>query len=421
MVLADSGAPRLVERAIIAYCLFFFAFFPLSGPLRGGSLPKLVIASAIGVGAIDVIVRWARPRIGTGELVFLSYGAWYVLAIAAAPYPLLANRTLITVIGWPIVLVAMAQLLCTNGRVRAALFGYMVGCAATAAWALFNMATGVTATAQIVGQDTNDTGFFTSTGAVVAIAVWSGRGTSWRARILSAGCAAVSAVAVVASLSRGSLLGMVLGVALIFLLDGYARWQLIKGAVVAAVVAVMASPLWLPTYLGGQKIKSHVAGENVSSRLDAWTIGANLGFDRPLSGIGPSSIAPYIMKAEHTPPGAFVVQVAHNTVIEALYGTGVAGALLFLSGVALTVREAWRSMRASGGRPVANGRAASPALAALAAAIVCAMFTTQIFNPTVWVVFALGLAGSARPLPARLVTFPRLRRRPLAGVQNESA
>ncbi|MCH8628054.1 O-antigen ligase family protein [Arsenicicoccus piscis] len=381
-------------------CLvIFFAFFPASGALRGGSLPKLMVGAVIGIAAWDALSRWARPRLGLSELLLMAFGLWYVLAVAASPWPTLAKETMVTVVGWTIVVFALAQLICNAGRVQAALVGYVVGSTIAGLWGIYNLASGAVPTVQIPGQDVNDTGFYTATGGVIAIGIWASRGVSpWMRRVCGV-CGLVLALAVAGSLSRGSTAGLALGLAIIAFVNVYARWSLLKGAGLAAVLAVMTVPVWLPKFQSGAKVKGHVAGENVSSRLDAWGIGANLGLDHPLAGVGPQSIAPYILRAESIPPGAFVVHVAHNTVVEALYGTGVVGLALLGGGVYTAFRNARRNAHSSGGRAVIGGRAASPVLAALAAGLICSLFTTQLFNPTMWLVLALANAGSSPVLP----------------------
>ncbi|MCE1179138.1 MAG: O-antigen ligase family protein [Micrococcales bacterium] len=386
-----------VEPVIWVFVAAFFAFFPLSGGLRGGAAPKLAIAAAIGLAVGDLLLRHDRPRVGPTQLLLLAFASWYAVAVGASTDPIASSETLATVIGWAVCVVAMASLLTTPARTVAAVGGYLAGCLAAGVWALQRWLAGTSITASIPDVDVNDLGAYTATAAVIAVTMAVMPQTTPRVRGLSALAAAVLSLSVLASLSRGSILALAIGLVVVFVAAPAARRRLTAGMIVAGIVAAVAAPWWTVQLRTGLMQKGVVADRNVSSRVEAWVQGANLGTSNWLHGVGPNTLADFLAPASHTPPGAFIVHVAHNTPIEVLYSTGLVGLALF---GAFTLSALWDASSTARGRgPRRSSTLSAAGTGALVACLVCSMFTSQLVNPTLWLVLIIATAGTARALP----------------------
>jgi O-antigen ligase len=144
-------------------------------------------------------------------------------------------------------------------------------------------------------------------------------------------------------------------------------------------------------------MKGVVASSNVSTREDAWILGINLAAQLPLTGVGVGALAPFYATWTNTPPGGFLLGFAHNTYVEAFYGTGLVGGGVFMVIVAGVVRRSWRAERRFTASAPGSG-IATVLPAAATVTLVASAFTSQLLFAPIWLAVALAvLAGGETP------------------------
>lgn len=210
-----------------------------------------------------------------------------------------------------------------------------------------------------------------------AVLVWEQRG---RWGILLGLAATGALVTVLASFSRGALVGLVLaGIVLI------ARRSMRLGAATALLVVVaaaVAAPVFMDARLGSPPVSSGRPAEqatNDDDRLSAWKAGVRMGLERPLTGFGYGSFA--VVGRDYGGPDT--LRTAHNETISLFAESGLPGAFSF---VGLMVAGAWSLRR--------RGWVQDIGLAALIVFAVASSFNVQSVYPQVTVVIWSFIAAS---------------------------
>lgn len=201
----------------------------------------------------------------------------------------------------------------------------------------------------------------------------------WRTAVVL--MAAIATVVVVASFSRGALVGLALAAVVVI-----ARRSVRMAAalsVFGAAVILLAAPTFMDVRLGFAPISSGRPAEqaaNDAGRVDAWLAGLRMGVDRPLTGHGYGSFA------QEGPAygGPADLRTAHNEMIALFAETGLPGVVSF-GGLIGACLWAFR------------GRAPSDdiGLATVIVFVTASSFNVQSVYPqvmiTVWAVVAWGL------------------------------
>lgn len=241
--------------------------------------------------------------------------------------------------------------------------------------------------------------------AVAAAALGRGRGAFgwWRPVAL-----AVIVAAIVASGSRGGVVGLVAGLAVLVL----ARPNVGVKALGALVLLAMAAPLVMPVSVFDHLVTrlGETGADRLSGRLDIWKVAVEMISDRPFRGTGfacfQDAFYAYMGNAGVDPLWALHnfrgMRVAHNVYLGTLAELGVVGLgilLLSLASHGAGALAAWRRHREHG----------DPRVAALALALLCALVSFLVFansvdfmtRKTPWVMLGmlqgLILATTARP------------------------
>ena len=243
-----------------------------------------------------------------------------------------------------------------------------------------------------------------------ALAQATTRGIRWPWRLLGCLCFVVAISAVVATQSRGGLLGAAAVVAM------FAHRRIKSKALILAGVGLGLAVLFSVADIAGRTSGGGVeTGIDDSSmgRLHAWEAAVRMGLAHPVTGVGINNyLANYWKYTSHWDGKNHAV---HSTWLGVLAETGVLGFVLFLS----IVVTAYRSAAASERRLALARREAPRRHAethALAQALVCSLvgfavsgtFLTQAFTWPLYILLALTIAlhhhvgGSALgPIPAR--------------------
>lgn len=217
-------------------------------------------------------------------------------------------------------------------------------------------------------------------------------------------CFTVIAAAMLATFSRGALVGI--GALLVW---GVATrrvplWALVSGLATAALVAALAFTLWRPLLNTALHQKAHIANSNVQSREALWSAAIQLSERRPLVGVGPNRFGKEAPPLLRNNPIVLEKPVTHNSYLEILAEDGIPALLLFIAYLVtawLLLRQAQR--RAARAHDADGLRLATALTAALLIAIVAAAFVSQELAPPFWLLggLAVVLARDRAPSPRR--------------------
>jgi O-antigen ligase len=197
-------------------------------------------------------------------------------------------------------------------------------------------------------------------------------------------CVAGSAVTgIVASSSRGALLG----------LAGVTLWMLTKSRRKVRAILVSAAFAWAVYAMipDAQKARFERAGQDVTSvsRTDNWRDGLQMMQEYPVVGIGYANWRMYHLNHYGSQ------LLSHNMFIEAGAELGVPGLVAFLALIACTFtlnRRTRRMLQASGEDGHAMSVIAHGLDGALVGCLVSGFFVTVLYYPFFWINFAMTVA-----------------------------
>lgn len=397
IVLAAAALrPDLAFLGVVAAFPFQWSFAADAPGL--GSMTKIVGAAAVGGFGLNLLftrrrIAWYRPY---GPL--LGFFGCLLFSTTLAVDLGLALSTDLRIVMFAALYLALTQVDDHDGRL--ARWVALIFAAATAIATLLAIPSYLTSgNARLYPPygDANDFGAIMACGLILALGVLPSAGQTRSGRIVRAvafGCAVVLLIAVVLSMSRGSLIAALLGlVALAAGAREFRRW-IRRVLMVVLITGAVATAALHSVILEGLARKTNVAGANVDSRLQAWLVGIDLGVAHPLSGIGPGNFGLYTHRLTDTPALAFAVVIAHNVYVDVWVSTGVPGTICFALLLAATLRQAQRAVTDAdpATRPLAVA-----VRAALLTILVASIFSTQLFNESLWILLALPLVLSRRP------------------------
>ncbi len=192
-----------------------------------------------------------------------------------------------------------------------------------------------------------------------------------------------AAVSIIASSSRGALIGGAAGMAVLL---AHSKYK-VRAAVVAAATVVLVFAVLPPE----QKVRLQNMGDDKTStrRTDLWKIGLNVARERPVFGAGYANWIEY----NYAKTGKFI-QLPHNMFMEALAELGYTGLLSFLGLIGATVVVNARTRKLARRLP-GDQFLRTTALgldAALAGSLVSGFFVTVLYYPFFWMNLALSVA-----------------------------
>lgn len=225
-------------------------------------------------------------------------------------------------------------------------------------------------------------------------------------------CFAMISGAILATFSRGALVGI--GVLLVWgvVTRRIPVWAILTGLATAAVVVALAFTLWKPLIDQSLQQKEHIASANTTSRKAYWTVALKLTERRPLTGVGPDRFPVEAPPLIENNPIFIAKPVTHNSYLEIMSEDGIPAILLFLLYLVLS----WRTLRGVEKSAIRHGdlerrRLATAFQASLIVAIVSATFLSEQLTAPLWLLPALGLV-LARPEQAVKTVEKRPPRQP---------
>lgn len=336
--------------------------------------------------------RCAGPLHEAGRSAVLEAAAGFTVALLVATVVHNNGAAGLEVVlryaGFLVVLVVVADVLRGGLAPERLARVYVAACAVAAACGL--LAYGAGADRRVGGPigDPNDFAFFLLPAIALGLAVRAGAGRRWPWDLATV----LLVVAVLGTLSRGALLGLV-AMGVLALAAGMVRLRtalgigVVVGGAVLAVVAVV--PGLVTTSL---EQKGVVADQNVSERLDLWAAAGRMTLEHPLVGMGPGAFSLHHddytsgLPADVNHP----LDVAHNTWLEVSSELGVLGLAAFLALLAVAFATAWGAWRRR------HDPLAAAVATALAGSAVTATFVTEQYYLPLWLLCGLAVGVGAR-------------------------
>lgn len=235
--------------------------------------------------------------------------------------------------------------------------------------------------------------------AMLAVAAVTMRATA--TRMVWAGAAALGILwgGLVLTLSQSSLGALVVGLAVLAILQWGPRRTLLPGMVVALVGVGIV--LATPSTFG---VNLHDLDASTSGRTPLVQGGAELFAQRPIGGYGSGSFEQAYRERER-PRDPEASTASHTIPVTVAAEQGILGLVAYLALLAVALARLLR------------GAAASPARAAVAAAFAALVFHTLVYaafleDPLTWALLGIGTAlAAAAPLPAVVPASERSRER----------
>jgi len=238
-------------------------------------------------------------------------------------------------------------------------------------------------------------------------------------RLAWASVSAACLVGLLATGSRGGLIGLAVACVTMVAVGGRWRRPVATGLAVAAVAGAgyvtLAAPQTIRDRLGS--ITSSAATDGGAGRTDIWRVGTRTFRSAPVEGVGLGNYSAAVVNHLNEPglirrPDVVVGQtkVAHNTYLEILTETGVVGFLLFLGLICSALAALAGAIRGPAGDAPGSGPVLRALFAAAVGVLAANFFISGQYETVLWVVLGLSLASASlawSPVPAA-----RLRSRP---------
>ncbi len=400
LIVAIVAIAIVVTRAELVL-LVMIAALPWENKLH---YPSATLSVVKGIGALVLfayllrLIGDRRTRIQLPPLlgIVALFGLWVSLSMVVAPEPVQSVQEMVRWVLFFAFFFLIIQLIDGRTEIRRALRWFTASVSAAALYGLWQFVV-MHSSYRVDGplEDPNDFAYLLACTLPIAVYLMS---ADRRRRLLWGAAFVVIAAAMLATFSRGALVG--LGAVLLW---GAATrriplWVLASGLVSALVVVAFALTVWRPLIDIAFHQKTHIAQINTESREAFWIAALQLTERRPLTGVGPGRYpkeAPPLLRND---PIALKEPITHNTYLEILSEDGVPALLLFAAYLA----GVWLLLRGVQGRAARDHdrdaqRLATALQAALIVAIVSGTFLSEELAAPFWLLggLAVVLARSA--------------------------
>jgi O-antigen ligase len=397
LMAAAAGIVIVTTRADLVL-LAMIAALPWENKLH---YPSAEFSTVKGIGALVLlayVLRMIRDRRANIELpplvgIVAALLVWVGISFVTAPDPSESTTTLVRWVLLVTFFFLVIQLVDGRIEVRRAMrwFATAVTAAAVYALVLFVGHHGKDFRAAGPLQDPNDFAYLLACALPIVSYL---AGADRRRRPLWILAFVAIAGAMLATLSRGALVGVAALLVWGILTRRIPLWVIAGGLVSGLVVVALAFTLWKPLIDVALHQKGHVAKSNTESREVFWGAAIQLGEKRPLTGVGPGRFPTEATPLLHGDVGSALEHpVTHNTYLEILSEEGVPALLLFLA----YLGGAWlllRNVQARASLDVDRDlqRLATALQASLILAVVSAFFLSEELTSPFWLLGGLAVA-----------------------------
>jgi putative inorganic carbon (HCO3(-)) transporter len=369
--------------------------------------PSAELSTVKGIGALVLlayVLRMVRDRREPIQLpalmgIVAALGVWVGVSIVVAPDPSESTTTMVRWLLFIAFFFLVIQLVNGREEIRRVMRWFAIAVSAAAFYALFLFVGKHGKDFRAAGplQDPNDFAYLLAcTLPIVSYLIGADR----RWRVLWGICFAAIAGAMLATFSRGALVGI--GTLLVWgiVTRRIPLWVLLSGLVSALVVVALAFTLWKPLIDVALHQKGHVAKTNTESRETLWGAAVQLTERRPVTGVGPGRFPTEAALLLHN--NSSTQLVTHNSYLEILSSEGIPALLLFLAYL-LTAWLLLRRVQKQAALDVDRDlqRLATALQASLMIAIVAGIFLSEELASPFWLLGGLAVVlarscGAAR-------------------------
>ena len=342
-----------------------------SEPLR---LPGVLLPVAL-LGAIVALSLIVSPDPAAGMLDFLRFALYIVFFFL------------------------VVQLTTTREQVERILRTFVISAAAASLWALYQFVVLGESRAGGPIADPNDFAY-----VMACVLPFSAHllVTERSRRWLWAMCFLILCAAVLATLSRGALVGLAALAVWATVTRRVALGGVLLGAAALLGVVAVAFAVWAPQLQDRLAGTGKVADANVASRQALWDGALRMTADRPLLGVGPGRFGVEAPAYVRNSPLDIENPVVHNSYLQMLAETGVLGLAAFLAFLA----SAWRLLAGARARAVSKDdaddrRLATAMQASMVVALASGFFLSAQLTTPFWLLGALATVIGAQPAGAR--------------------
>ena len=409
LLAAAAGIVIVTTRADLVL-LAMIAALPWENKLH---YPSAEFSTVKGIGAVVLLayvlrmIRDRRANIHLGGLVGIVAAllVWVGVSFVTAPDPSESTTTLVRWVLLVTFFFLVIQLVDGRIEIRRAMrwFATAVTAAAVYALVLFVGHHGKDFRAAGPLQDPNDFAYLLACALPIVSYL---AGADRRRRPLWILAFAAIAGAMLATFSRGALVGIAALLVWGIVTRRIPLWVIIGGLVSALVVVALAFTLWKPLIDVALHQKSHVARSNTESREVFWGAAVQLAERRPLTGVGPGRFPTEATPLLHGDVGgALEHPLTHNTYLEIVSEEGVPALLLFLA----YLGGAWLLLRRVQARAALDvdrdlQRLVTALQASLILAVVSAFFLSEELTSPFWLLGGLAVALARNSGERRSVT-----------------
>jgi O-antigen ligase len=244
------------------------------------------------------------------------------------------------------------------------------------------------------GINANQLGMLLMVAAVLAAALACSREWQRSAKVGMAIVSLVCVVALIATASRGAMLGM--GVALLvtpFVAGRGRRGGAVALILLAVAIGFVVITMFAPTSGVSRLSQGYSSG---TGRVDIWTVAMRAVNDKPVLGVGAGSFKAasvhYLLEPGTLIRDEFIVDephVPHNIYLNVLVELGAIGLVLFLGVLGFCLLAALRAARAF--ERLGDGTSevlARGLLVALAGLLAAEFFSSQLYSKQLWLLLA---------------------------------
>jgi O-antigen ligase len=396
LIAAAIGVVIIVTRADLVL-LAMIAALPWENKLH---YPSAEFSTVKGIGALVVlayVVRMIRDRRASIQLpalmgIVAALLLWVGVSFVTAPDPSESTTTLLRWVLFVSFFFLVIQLVDGRAEIRRALRWFATAVTAAAFYALYLFLAKHGKDFRAAGPlaDPNDFAYLLACSLpLVSYLVGADR----RRRVLWGICFVAIAAAMLATFSRGALVGIAA-----LLVWGIATrriplWVVVCGLISSLVVVALAFTLWKPLIDVALHQKAHVAKTNTESRESFWTAAGELTERRPITGVGPGRFPTEAAPLLRNNPTTLTHPVTHNSYLEILSEEGIPALLLFLA----YLLTAWLMLRRVQQRAAQDvdrdlQRLATALQASLIIAAVAAIFLSEELTSPFWLLGGLTVA-----------------------------
>jgi putative inorganic carbon (HCO3(-)) transporter len=405
LIAATVGGLIVVTRPDLVL-LVMIAALPWENKLH---YPSASLSAVKGIGLVVMLSYLLRLAGDRRKMIYLppllgivtALGVWISLSLVVSPNP---SEGLQKLVRWALFFAfffLVIQLVEGRPGIRRALRWFTASTAAAAIYALWLFVVARSGY-RVAGplQDPNDFAYLLACTLPIAGYLMS----SDRQRAVWGVCFVVIAAAMLATFSRGALVGLGTLVVWAVLTRRVPIWVLTSSLITALVVAALAFTLWRPLLNTALHQKTHIAQSNTESRLAFWAAAIKLAEQRPLTGVGPERFPVEALPLLRNNPLNLPKPVTHNSYLEILSENGIPALLLFIAYLATAwglLRQVQR--RAARDKDDDERHLATALQASFIIAIVSATFLSEELTSPFWLLggLAVVLARTGAGTPAR--------------------